>query len=148
MEIILKQDIPNLGSKDDIVTVKNGYARNYLVPQGMATVATTSARKVHAEVLKQRRHKEEKLKNEALEIARQLENKKIQIGAKTSTTGKIFGSVNNIMIAEAIAKKGFNIDRKTITVKEDHIKEVGQYTAVIKLHKEVIIELPFEVVSE
>ena len=148
MDIILKEDITGLGQQGDIVAVKPGYGRNYLIPQGMATLATPSAKKVHAENLKQRAHKESKLKDEALKIAAQLENKSLKIGAKTSTSGKIFGSVNTIQIAEAIAKKGFDIDRKNIKLAEDHIKEVGTYTATIKLHKEVSIEIEFTVVSE
>ena len=148
MEIILIQDVDRLGSKDDLVKVKDGFARNYLIPQKKAIVATTTAKKVLAENTKQRAHKEAKLKNEALAIAEKLANKKITIGAKTSTLGKIFGSVNTIQIAEAINKKGFEIDRKQIMLPEDHIKEIGTYSAKIKLHKEVIIEVEFEVVAE
>ncbi len=148
MEVILKEDVPNLGQKDDIVDVKKGFGRNYLIPKGYAEIATKSAKKVHAENLKQRAHKEAKQKEEALEIAEKIKAKKIKIGAKTSSTGKIFGSVNNIQLAEAIAKKGFDIDRKKISIREEPVKEVGTYTAVIKLHKEVVVELPFEVVAE
>jgi large subunit ribosomal protein L9 len=148
MEIILTQDVERLGSKDDLVKVKDGYARNFLIPQKKAVVATATAKKILAENTKQRAHKEAKLKNEALLIAEKLANKKISIGAKTSTLGKIFGSVNTIQLAEAINKKGFEIDRKQILMPEDHIKEVGTYTAKIKLHKEVIIEVEFEVVAE
>ncbi len=148
MEIILIQDVERLGSKDDLVKVKDGFARNYLIPQKKAIVATSTAKKVLAENTKQRAHKEAKLKNEALSVAEKLANKKITIGAKTSSLGKIFGSVNTIQIAEAINKKGFEIDRKQIMLPEDHIKEVGTYTAKIKLHKEVIIEIEFEVVAE
>ncbi|MGE0020838.1 MAG: 50S ribosomal protein L9 [Draconibacterium sp.] len=148
MEIILKQDVDRLGSKDDVIKVKDGYARNYLIPQKKAIEASVSAKKVLAENIRQRAHKEAKLKNEAQKIADQLVNKKITIGAKTSTLGKIFGSVNTIQLAEAINKKGFEIDRKQIMLPEDHIKEVGTYTAKIKLHKEVIIEVEFEVVAE
>lgn len=148
MEIILLQDVERLGSKDDIVKVKDGYGRNFLIPQKKAIVATTTAKKILAENTKQRAHKEAKLKNEALAIAEKLANKKISIGAKTSSLGKIFGSVNTIQLAEAINKKGFEIDRKQILLQEDHIKEVGTYTAKIKLHKEVIIEVEFEVVAE
>ncbi len=148
MEIILKEDIARLGSKDDIITVKDGYARNFLIPKKKAIIATVSAKKVLAENIKQRAHKEAKLKDAALEVAKQLENKQVTIGAKTSTTGKIFGSVNTIMLAEAINKKGFEIDRKQISIPDDSIKEVGKYTAKIKLHKEVVVELEFEVVSE
>jgi len=148
MEIILTQDVDRLGSKDDLIKVKDGFARNFLIPQKKAIVATSTAKKVLAENIKQRAHKESKLKNEALAIAEKLANKKISIGAKTSTLGKIFGSVNTIQLAEAINKKGFEIDRKQIMLPEDHIKEVGTYSAKIKLHKEVIIEIEFEVVAE
>jgi len=148
MEIILIQDVERLGSKDDLVKVKDGFARNFLIPQKKAIAATSTAKKVLAENTKQRAHKEAKYKNEALAIAEKLANKKISIGAKTSTLGKIFGSVNTIQLAEAINKKGFEIDRKQILMPEDHIKEVGTYTAKIKLHKEVIIEVEFEVVAE
>jgi large subunit ribosomal protein L9 len=148
MEIILTQDVDRLGSKDDLVKVKDGFARNFLIPQKKAIVATSTAKKVLAENTKQRAHKEAKFKNEALAIAEKLANKKITIGAKTSTLGKIFGSVNTIQLAEAINKKGFEIDRKQIMLPEDHIKEVGTYSAKIKLHKEVIIEIEFEVVAE
>jgi large subunit ribosomal protein L9 len=147
MEVILKQDIHTLGYKNDIVTVKNGYGRNYLIPNGLAILATESAKKMHAENMRQRAHKEEKIKNEALEVAKKLENVTLSLGAKTSTTGKIFGSVNNIQIAEALTEKGFEIDRKVISIK-DAVKEIGKYTATIKLHKEVKVEIEFEVVSE
>jgi large subunit ribosomal protein L9 len=148
MDIILKQDIPNIGNKDDIVTVKNGYARNYLIPKGLAVNATATAKKVHAEIVKQRAHKEEQLKEQALEYAEKLKDMKLKIGAKTSTKGKIFGSVNNIQIAESLKSKGFEIDRKNIIIKEDLVKEVGTYTAEIKLHKEVKVEVEFEIVAE
>ena len=148
MEIILLQDVDRLGSKDDVVNVKNGYARNFLIPKKLAIVATESAKKVIAENKRQRAHKEAKLKEEALAIVAKLENKKVKIGAKTSTSGKIFGSVNTIMLAEAINKKGFEIDRKQISLPEDSIKEVGTYTAKIKFHKEVVIDFEFEVVAE
>ena len=146
MQIILLTDIANLGHKDDIVNVKPGYGRNYLIPQGYAILATESARKVVAENIKQRAHKEAKLKAEAEELAAKLADVKLTIGAKTSSTGKIFGSVNNIMISEALTAKGFDVDRKKIVLKE--IKEVGTYTAVIKLHREVKVDVQFEVVSE
>lgn len=148
MEIILIQDVERLGSKDEIVKVKDGYAQNYLIPQKKAITATVTAKKILAENIKQRAHKEAKLKEIATEIAKKLENKKITIGAKTSSSGKIFGSVNTIQIAEAINKKGFELDRKQIILAEDSIKEVGTYTAKVKLHKEVIVELEFEVVAE
>ncbi len=148
MEIILIQDVDRLGSKDDIVKVKDGYAQNFLIPKKKAIAATESAKKILAENIKQRAHKEAKLKEEATKIAEKLANKKLKIGAKTSSLGKIFGSVNTIQLAEAINKKGFEIDRKQIILPEDSIKEVGTYTAKIKLHKEVVVELEFEVVAE
>ena len=146
MEIILLTDIANLGHKDDIVDVKQGYGRNYLIPQGYAILATPSARKVVAENLRQRAHKEAKLKAEAEELAAQLAEVKLTIGAKTSSTGKIFGAVNSIMISESLKEKGFDIDRKKIVLKD--VKEIGTYTALIKLHREVKIDVEFEVVSE
>jgi large subunit ribosomal protein L9 len=148
MEIILLQDVARLGSKDDVVTVRNGYGRNFLIPQKLAIIATESAKKVLAENTKQRAHKEAKLKELALSVAEKLKTVELVIGAKTSTTGKIFGSVNTIMLAEAINSKGFEIDRKQIMIADDSVKEIGNYTAKIKLHKEVIIELGFSVVSE
>ena len=126
--------------------VKPGYGRNYLIPQGYAILATEAAKKIVAENTKQRAHKEAKLKAEAEELAAKLAELKLTVGAKTSSTGKIFGSVNNIMISEALLAQGFDIDRKKIMLKE--IKEVGTYTAVIKLHREVKVDVQFEVVSE
>ena len=146
MEIILLTDIANLGHKDDIVDVKQGYGRNYLIPQGYAILATPSARKVVAENLRQRAHKEAKLKAEAEELAAKLAEVKLTIGAKTSSTGKIFGSVNSIMISESLKEKGFDIDRKKIMLKD--VKEIGTYTALIKLHREVKVDVEFEVISE
>lgn len=146
MQVVLKTDIATLGHKDDIVNVKPGYGRNYLIPQGFAILATESAKKVVAENAKQRAHKEAKLKAEAEELAAKLNALKLTIGAKTSSTGKIFGSVNSIMIAEALKAQGFEVDRKKIVLKE--IKEVGTYTATVKLHREVKAEVPFDVVSE
>ncbi|MCF6183509.1 MAG: 50S ribosomal protein L9 [Bacteroidales bacterium] len=148
MEIILKEDINNLGYKDDIAEVKRGYAINYLIPKGLAIKADKSAKKVREENLKQRAHKEEKLRKDATVIAEQLKNKEIKVGAKTSSKGKIFGSVTNIQLADAINKKGFNIDRKKISIVQKEVKEVGKYDAVIKLHRDVKVDLSFEVVSE
>ena len=148
MELILLQDVANLGRKDDIIRVKDGYGRNYLVPKKLAMVATESAKKSLAENQKQRAHKEARLKEEALSIADKIKNKSIKIGAKISTSGKIFGSVNTIQLAEAINKKGFVIDRKQIILPEESIKEIGTYTAKIKLHKEVIFDIEFEVIGE
>lgn len=148
MEIILLHDVNKLGQKDDIVSVKDGYGRNFLIPRGYAIAATPSAKKMHSENLKQRSHKEEKIKDEAQEIAAKLADVKIVVGAKTSSTGKIFGSVNTIQIAESLKEKGFDIDRKNITLPEDQIKEVGSYKAVIRLHKEVKVEVDFEIIAE
>jgi large subunit ribosomal protein L9 len=150
MEIILKQDVPNLGHKDDTVNVKNGYATNFLIPQGVAILATASAKKIHAENMRQRAHKEEKFRSEATATANKLEALDVvQIGAKTSSTGKIFGSINNIQIAEALAIKGFEIDRKNISiVGEDNIKEIGTYVADIKIYKNIHAKIKFNVVSE
>lgn len=147
MEIILKEDVINLGYKDDIVKVRDGYGRNYLIPQKKAVVATPSARKMLAEELKQRAHKLEKIKNEMLELAAKLENVQLTIAAKVSETGKLFGAVGNIQVAEALAAQGFNIDRKIIVVK-DAVKELGNYKAAIKLHREVSVEVAFDVVAE
>lgn len=148
MQIILKQDIANLGHKDDILTVKNGYARNYLIPKGFAINATKTNLKVHEENLRQRAHKEAQLKEAAEQMAEKMKDIKITIGAKTSTKGKIFGSVNTIQLAEELKKSGFEIDRKDISIKDDLIKEVGSYSATVKLHREVMVEIPFEIVSE
>lgn len=148
MEVILKEDVANLGYKDDIVHVKDGYGRNFLIPQGKAVIASESARKVLAEVLKQRAHKIAKIKEEAEALAEKMKGVSLTIGAKTSSTGTIFGSVTNIQIAEELAKLGFEVDRKIIRIKEDTVKEVGSYSATVRLHKEVSVEIPFEVVSE
>lgn len=147
MQVILKEDIHNLGYKDDIVTVKNGYGRNYLIPQGKAVIASESAKKVLAENLKQRAHKLAKIKADAEALAAKIEGLVLQLGVKTSSTGTIFGSVNTIQVADALAQKGFEIDRKIIVIKEN-IKEVGTYSALVKLHKEVSANITLEVVSE
>ena len=146
MQIILLTDIANLGHKDDVINVKPGYGRNYLIPQGYAILATEAAKKIVAENTKQRAHKEAKLYKRQEEIAAQLAEVKLTIGAKTSSTGKIFGSVNSIMISESLKEKGFDIDRKKIVLKD--VKEIGTYTALIKLHREVKVDVEFEVVSE
>ena len=146
MEIILKEDVVNLGYKNDIVTVKSGYGRNYLIPTGKAVIASPAAKKMLAEELKQRAHKLEKIKKDAEAVAESLKEVSLTIATKVSTTGTIFGSVSNIQIAEELAKLGHNIDRKIIFVKG--VKEVGSYTATVKLHKEVSVEIPFEVVAE
>lgn len=148
MEIILKEDVAGLGEQGDIVNVKPGYARNFLIPKGVAINATVSARKERDETIRQRQHKEAKLKAEAEALAAKMAGIKLTIGAKTSSSGKIFGSVNAIQIAEALAAKGFDIDRKRIALPQDAVKEVGAYKANIKLHREVTVEVEFEVVSE
>ena len=146
MEIILKEDVANLGYKNDIVTVKSGYGRNYLIPTGKAVIASPAAKKMLAEELKQRAHKLEKIKKDAEAVAEALKEVSLTIATKVSATGTIFGSVSNIQIAEELAKLGHNVDRKIIFVKG--VKEVGSYTATVKLHKEVSVEIPFEVVAE
>ncbi len=148
MEIILLQDVHKLGQKDDLVHVKDGYGRNYLIPRGYAIAATSSAKKMHTENQKQRAHKEEKIRTEAQELAAKMAGLSITVGAKTSTSGKIFGSVNTIQIAEALKEKGFEIDRKSISLPEDQIKEVGKYKAIIRLHRDVKVEVDFEIVAE
>lgn len=148
MKIILRQDMDKLGQKDDILTVRTGYARNYLIPKGYAIQATESAIKVHNENLKQKAHKEEKIRNEAEQMAARLSGVKLIIGAKVSSAGKIFGSVNTIQIAEALKEKGFDIDRKNIILGDDAIKEVGNYKAVVRLHRDVKVEIDFEVKAE
>jgi len=148
MEIILKQDVENLGHKDEIVNVKPGYARNYLIPQGYAIMATASAKKVHEENMKQKAHKEAKLREDAEVVAEKMNGLSLRIGTKTSSTGKIFGSINTVMIAEALEKEGFNIERKNITLKGEAIKEVGNYEANVKIYKNIKVVVPFEVYSE
>lgn len=148
MEIILVQDVEKLGHKDDIIIVKDGFARNYLIPQKMAIIATSSAKKVMAENKRQRAHKEAKIKQDAEKLAGRMTNLKITIGVKASQTGKIFGSVTPLLIAEAIQKSGYDVERKQIVVTDDHIKEVGNYAVKIKLHKEVYIDVDLEVVAE
>ena len=147
MKIILKEDINNLGYKDDVVEVKNGYGRNYLIPQGKAVIATPSALKVLAENQRQQAHKLAKIKADAEAAAEALKDVSLTIGAKASSTGTIFGSVNNIQIAEALEKLGHNVDRKLITLKQS-VKELGKYNATIRFHKEVSVEIPLEVVAE
>ncbi|MDE0870627.1 MAG: 50S ribosomal protein L9 [Flavobacteriales bacterium] len=148
MDIILKQDVDLLGSKHDIVTVKDGHARNFLIPQGMAINATASARKVVAEVIKQQAHKASKAMDEAQALAKKLEGLKLKIGAKAGENGKIFGSVNSIQLAEAIQAAGHSIERKQIQLGDDSIKELGSYEATIKLHKDLIVTMPFDVVAD
>ncbi len=147
MKIILKENIHGLGYKDDVVEVKDGYGRNYLIPQGKAVIANASSLKQLQEVQRQRAHKLAELKAAAEATAASLADVELTIGAKASATGTIFGSVNNIQIAEALEQLGHKIDRKIIVLKEP-VKELGKYTAKINLHKEVTVEIPFEVVAE
>ena len=147
MEVILKQDVKNLGEKDDIVVVKPGYGRNYLIPQGFATMATPSAKKVLAENIRQAQFKQEKIKQDATVLAEKLETVKLTVGAKAGESGKIFGKVNSIQIADALKAQGFEVDRRRITF-ETEPKELGEYIANLNLHKEVKVQVPFEVVSE
>lgn len=149
MEIILKEDVFNLGNKDDIVKVKNGYANNYLIPKGLAILATASAKKMHAENMRQRAHKEAKFREEATALAAKLNELTVKVLAKASSKGKIFGSVNNIQIAEALATLGFEIDRKNITITGmDNIKETGIYDATVKCYKDIKAEIKVEVTDD
>ncbi|MFO0357144.1 MAG: 50S ribosomal protein L9 [Sphingobacteriaceae bacterium] len=148
MEVILKQDVKGLGYKHDLVTVKNGYGRNFLIPQGIATLATDSAKKMHAETMKQRAFKEEKLRKEAAANAEKLAGVTLKVGAKAGENGKIFGSVTTIQIADALQKAGYNVERKNIEIAGDGIKQLGSYTAKVRLYKEVAANINFEVVAE
>ncbi len=148
MEVILKEDIDKLGYKDDVVNVKDGYGRNYLIPNGKAILATVSAKKMLEETLRQRSHKEQKVKDEAQKVAEQLKGTVLKIGAKVGENGKIFGSINTIQLAEAIKKLGQDVDRKNITIKNEPIKLVGKYEAEIRFHKEIVETIEFEVVEE
>ena len=145
MELILKQDVQNLGFKDDVVTVKNGYGRNFLIPQGHAQLATPSAKKVLAENLKQRAHKEAKVVNDAKALGEAIKAIEIKITAKAGGE-KLFGSISNIDIAAALEKAGQIVDRKFIT--SGIVKRTGKYTASVRLHRDVVIELPYEIVAE
>ena len=146
MELILKEDVINLGYKDDIVKVKDGYGRNYLIPTGKAVIASESAKKVLAENLRQRAHKLAKIKADAEALAAKFEGVSLTIATKVSATGAVYGSVGAIQIAEELAKLGLEIDRKTIVVSA--VKEIGSYEATVKLHKEVAVKVPFTVVAE
>ena len=146
MQVILKEDVNNLGYKGDIVDVKPGYARNFLIPTGQAIIASPAAKKMLAEELKQRAHKLAQIKADAEAAAQALEGVALKIATKVSATGTIFGSVSNIQIAEELEKLGHKVDRKIIVVKD--VKEIGNYVATVKFHKEVSVEIPFEVVAE
>lgn len=147
MDIILKQDVKNLGEKDEVVKVKSGYGRNFLIPKGFGILATESARKVLAENLKQAQFKQDKIRKDADEVAARLEGVKLTIGAKAGESGKIFGAINTIQVADALKKQGFEVDRRRITFNEEP-KFTGEYTATLNLHKEVKVQVPFEVVAE
>lgn len=148
MEVILRQDVEKLGYKDEMVDVKPGYARNYLIPRGFAVVATVSEKKMLEETIRQRAHKEAKIQDEAQAKADQLEKAKIKIGAKVGENGKIFGSVNTIQVADALKEAGHDVDRKNITIKNEPIKEIGTYEAEVVLHKDIKQTIQFEVVGE
>jgi large subunit ribosomal protein L9 len=148
MELILRQDVENLGFKDDVVTVKNGYGRNFLIPQGQAVLATPSAKKVLAENLKQRAFKEKKVIDDANKTAEAIKALEIKIASKVGTGDKLFGSVNNIDVSAALEKAGHAIDKKFISVAGGNVKRLGKYDATIRLHREVSVELPFEVVAQ
>ncbi|MBQ7280159.1 MAG: 50S ribosomal protein L9 [Bacteroidales bacterium] len=149
MEIILKQDVANLGYKDDIVTVKNGYANNYLLPQGMAIIATPSNKKIHAENLRQRARKDEKIRKDAETLQAALEGKTVTLKAKVGENGQLFGSINNIQVAEALKEQhNYEIDRKQIVVDGSKIKEVGTYKAQVNIFRDIKAELDIEVVAE
>lgn len=147
MEVILKQDVKNLGYTDDVVKVRAGYGRNFLLPKGLAITADATNKKILTETKKQRAFKEEKIKTAATGIATKLKDMVVKVGAKVGESGKIFGSVNSIQIADAIKKLGFEVDRKNIEIKEE-IKTTGSYTADVRLHKEVVAKVTFEVVGE
>ena len=148
MELILKQDVDNVGFKDDVVTVKNGYGRNFLIPQGFAILATPSAKKVLAENLKQRAFKEQKIVDDANKLAGALKALEIKIASKVGTGDKLFGSVNNIDVSAALNKAGHEVEKKYISIAGGSIKRLGKYNAVIRLHREVSVDLPFEIVAE
>ena len=148
MEIILKEDVQNLGFKDDIIAVKNGYGRNFLIPQGLAVLATPSAKKVHAENLRQRAHKEAQLVKEAQSVADRLSVLQLKLQAKVGSGDKLFGSISNIDLAAALEKQNEAIDKKYIIVQGGSVKRLGTYTAKVRLHRDVIADLAFEVVSE
>jgi len=149
MEVILKQEVKNLGTKNELVKVRPGYARNFLLPNGLAVEATKGRRKEVAEIVKQRAHKEEKIRSAAEKAADVLKNLTLKVGAKAGEKGKIFGSVTSIQLADAIRKAGYEVDRKNISLdNEENIKTLGTYTASVKLHKDVSFKVNFEVVAE
>ncbi|MEG3658164.1 large subunit ribosomal protein L9 [Arenibacter palladensis] len=148
MELILKEDVQNLGFKDDLVNVKNGFGRNYLIPRGLASLATPSAKKVLAENLKQRAHKEKKIVDAANKTAEAIKQLEIKIAAKAGAGDKLFGSITNIDLADALEKAGHSLDRKYISIQGGAVKRTGPYNAQIRLHRDVVVDFPFEVVAE
>lgn len=148
MDVILKQDVEKLGYKDDLVSVKEGYGRNYLIPKGLAILATASVKKMHDETVRQRSQRIEKEKAEATKMAEKLKGMSLKIGAKVGESGKIFGSVNNIQLAEEIVNLGFKIDRKHVKIMGDTIKSTGTYEAEVTFHRDVVETISFEVVGE
>ncbi len=148
MEVLLKKNVENLGDKDEIVTVKNGYGRNFLIPQKMAVIVTDSVRKMHAETMRQRSHKLAKIKEEAEKTAAKLKEVSIKVGAKVGESGKIFGSITNVQLADALSKAGFEVERRKIKLLGNAIKSVGNYKAEVKVHRDIAVEVTFEVVGE
>ena len=148
MELILKQDVANLGFKDDVVSVKNGYGRNYLIPQGYAVLATNSAKKVLAETLKQREYKEQNIVKEANKVAEAIKALELKIAAKTGEGNKLFGSVSNANVVEALANEGIELEKKFISIAGGLVKRLGKYNAKVRLHRDVVVDLVFEVISE
>ncbi len=148
MEVILKKNVDNLGYTNEIVEVKPGYGRNFLIPQGYAVLATASAKKAHAEIMKQKAHKESKILSEAQELGTKLEAVSVTIKTKAGEKGKIFGSVNTIQLSDALKAEGLDIDRKSLKIKDEPIREVGSYEAIANLHKDVKATVKFEVVGE
>ena len=148
MEVILKKNVDNLGYVNEIVTVKPGYGRNFLIPQGYAILATASTKKAHAEVMKQKAHKESKILAEAEELGKKLEATEVKITTKAGEKGKIFGSINTIQLSEALKAEGLDVDRKSLKIKEEPIREIGTYEAAANLHKELKVSFKFEVIGE
>ena len=149
MEVILKKDVNGVGYKNDLISVKDGFGRNYLIPKGLATIASDSSKKALTELKKQQAYKEDKVVKEAEAIAELLKDLELSIGVKAGTSGKIFGSVNSIMVANAIKEaKDLDIDRKTIYFDAEHIKEIGKYSATVKLYKEIKVDISLDVVAE
>ena len=148
MDIILKDNVENLGYKNDLVTVKDGYARNFLIPKGLAIYASPGNLKMREETLKQRAHKEEKIRLEAEKMVKDFKGLNIKVGAKVGENGKIFGSVNSLQLSDALKKLGYDIDRKNIKIKDEPIKQIGSYTADVKIYKDIAETITFEVVED